>query len=139
LNHSFCILPCKDGHILLAPFQQWETLVEWMDNEGMAEDLRDKGYLEEGYRDSRMSHIIQVIERWTKNHTVQELLSQVSLCASVGTDLCSQRVLSNSQLKARGFFVDVEHPELKDRFPIRVLRTSLVILPRADGNAHLSW
>jgi crotonobetainyl-CoA:carnitine CoA-transferase CaiB-like acyl-CoA transferase len=113
-NHSFCILPCKDGHILLAPFQQWETLVEWMDNEGMAEDLRDKGYLEEGYRDSRMSHIIQVIERWTKNHTVQELFESGQLMRLPWAPISALKgVLSNSQLKARGFFVDVEHPELK--------------------------
>ena len=113
-NHSFCILPCKDGHILLAPFQQWETLVEWMDNEGMAEDLRDKGYLEEGYRDSRMSHIIQVIERWTKTHTVQELFESGQLMRLPWAPISALKgVLSNSQLKARGFFVDVEHPELK--------------------------
>ena len=113
-NHSFCILPCKDGHILLAPFQQWETLVEWMDNEGMAEDLRDKGYLEEGYRDSRMSHIIQVIERWTKNHTVQELFESGQLMRLPWAPISALKgVLSNPQLKARGFFVDVEHPELK--------------------------
>jgi crotonobetainyl-CoA:carnitine CoA-transferase CaiB-like acyl-CoA transferase len=113
-NHSFCILPCKDGHILLAPFQQWETLVEWMDNEGMAEDLRDKGYLEEGYRDSRMSHIIQVIERWTKSHTVQELFESGQLMRLPWAPISALKgVLSNSQLKARGFFIDVEHPELK--------------------------
>jgi crotonobetainyl-CoA:carnitine CoA-transferase CaiB-like acyl-CoA transferase len=113
-NHSFCILPCKDGHILLAPFQQWETLVEWVDNEGMAEDLRDKEYLEEGYRDSRMSHIIQVIERWTKNHTVQELFESGQLMRLPWAPISALKgVLSNSQLKARGFFVDVEHPELK--------------------------
>ena len=113
-NHSFCILPCKDGHILLAPFQQWETLVEWVDNEGMAEDLRDKGYLEEGYRDSHMSHIIQVIERWTKNHTVQELFESGQLMRLPWAPISALKgVLSNSQLKARGFFVDVEHPELK--------------------------
>ena len=113
-NHSFCILPCKDGHILLAPFQQWETLIEWMDSEGMAEDLRDKEYREDGYRASRMSHIIQVIERWTKNHTVQELFESGQLMRLPWAPISALKgVLSNSQLKARGFFVDVEHPELK--------------------------
>jgi benzylsuccinate CoA-transferase BbsE subunit len=27
-NQSFCILSCKDGHVLLAPFQQWNTMIK---------------------------------------------------------------------------------------------------------------
>jgi crotonobetainyl-CoA:carnitine CoA-transferase CaiB-like acyl-CoA transferase len=113
-NHSFCNLPCKDGHILLAPFQQWETLIEWMESEGMAEDLTNEDYREEGYRDSRMSHVIQVIERWTKVHTVQELFESGQLMRFPWAPICPLKEVSNNpQLKARGFFVDVEHPERK--------------------------
>jgi crotonobetainyl-CoA:carnitine CoA-transferase CaiB-like acyl-CoA transferase len=113
-NHSFCILSCKDGHILLAPFQQWETLVEWMDSEGMAEDLRDKEYREEGYRDSRINHILQVLEQWTRTHTVQELFESGQLMRFPWAPIYPlKEVLNSPQLKARSFFVDVEHPELK--------------------------
>ena len=38
-NKAFRIFPCKDGYILLSLLHQWETLVEWLDSEGMAEDL----------------------------------------------------------------------------------------------------
>ncbi len=113
-NHNFCILPCKDGHILLAPFQQWETLVEWMENEGMAEDLKDEKYREEEHRTSRINHILEVLERWTKTHTVQELFESGQLMRFPWAPINSLKgVLNNPQLKARGFFVDVEHPELK--------------------------
>ena len=113
-NHSFCILSCKDGHILLAPFQQWETLVEWMDSEGMGEDLKDEKYREEGYRDSRMDHILEVIERWTKSRTAQELFKSGQLIRLPWAPISSlKEVLSNPQLKAREFWVDVEHPEIK--------------------------
>jgi crotonobetainyl-CoA:carnitine CoA-transferase CaiB-like acyl-CoA transferase len=113
-NHSFCILSCKDGHILLAPFQQWETLVEWMENEGMAQDLKDEKYREEGYRDSRMSHIIQVVERWTKTHTAQELFESGQLMRFPWAPIYPlKEVLNSPQLKARGFFIDVKHPEIK--------------------------
>ncbi len=40
-NNTSCILPCKNGYIFITLFQQWETLVEWMESEGMAEDLTD--------------------------------------------------------------------------------------------------
>jgi crotonobetainyl-CoA:carnitine CoA-transferase CaiB-like acyl-CoA transferase len=113
-NYSFCILPCKEGHIVLAPFQQWETLVEWMENEGMAEDLKDEKYREEGYRDSRMNHILQVLGRWTRTHTAQELFESGQLMRFPWAPISSlKEVLSSPQLKAREFFVDVEHPEMK--------------------------
>ncbi len=57
-NDSFCILPCKDGDILFPLFYQWETLVEWMDHEGMAEDLRNEKYCEEEYRIKHLHHVI---------------------------------------------------------------------------------
>jgi crotonobetainyl-CoA:carnitine CoA-transferase CaiB-like acyl-CoA transferase len=112
-NHSFCILSCKDGHILLAPFQQWETLVEWMESEGMAEDLKDEKYREEGYRSSRINHILEAIERWTKIHTVKELFESGQLMRIPWAPIYSvKEVLNNPQLKARGFLIDVKHPEM---------------------------
>jgi benzylsuccinate CoA-transferase BbsE subunit len=113
-NHSFCILPCKDGHILLAPFQQWETLVEWMDDEGMAGDLTDKEYHEEQYCLVRIDHILRVLERWTRTHTARELFELGQLMRFPWAPIQPlKEVLDNPQLNARGFFVDVEHPELR--------------------------
>jgi crotonobetainyl-CoA:carnitine CoA-transferase CaiB-like acyl-CoA transferase len=113
-NHTFCILPCKDGHILLALFQQWETLVEWMENEGMADDLKDEKYREEGYRTSCINHVLEVIERWTKTHTAKELFESGQLMRFPWAPISSlKEVLGNPQLKAREFFIDVEHPEMK--------------------------
>ncbi len=112
-NNSFCILPCKDGHILFTPFQQWETLVEWMDNQGMAEDLKDEKYLEEEYRLQHVDHIIEVLKRWTKNHSTDELFEKGQLMRFSWAPVNSpEEVSHNPQLKARGFFIDVEHPEL---------------------------
>jgi len=113
-NRSFCILSCKDGHFLLAPFQQWETLVEWMDSEGMAEDLKDEKYREEAYRNSHIDHILEVLEQWTGTHTAQELFESGQLMRFPWAPISSlKEVLTNPQLKAREFFVNVDHPEMK--------------------------
>ena len=112
-NYSFCIFSCKHGHILLAPFQQWETLVEWMKNEGMAEDLAETKYCEEEYRLAHIDHILQVLEQWTRTHTVQELFETGQLMRFPWAPVSSlKEVLNNPQLQARGFFVEVEHPEI---------------------------
>ena len=112
-NNSFCILPCKDGFILVSLSQQWETLVEWMEGEGMAEDLKDKNYDEEAYRLGRIDHIIEILQRWTKTHTTHELFELGQLMRFPWAPICSPKEIpDNPQLKARGFFVNVDHPEM---------------------------
>jgi len=112
-NNDFCILPCKDGFILMTLFQQWETLVEWIKSEGMAEDLVDEKWNDEEYRLKHLDHIIEVLKRWTKTHTTGELFEMGQLMqfpwAPVHTP---DQVLDNLQLKEREFFIDINHPEI---------------------------
>ncbi len=112
-NNSFYIFPCKDGHILISLFHQWETLVEWMDSEGMAGDLKDKKYLDEQYREKNLSHILEVLERWTRTHRVDELFQLAQLMRYPWAPIYSlEEVLDSPQLKERNFFIEVKHPEL---------------------------
>lgn len=112
-NNSLCILSCKDGYILISLLQQWETLVEWMDNEGMAEDLKDEKYKEEQYRLRHLDHIIEVLQRWTKTHATQELFEIGQLMRFPWAPVHSPKeVLESPQMKSRGFFIEVDHPEI---------------------------
>jgi crotonobetainyl-CoA:carnitine CoA-transferase CaiB-like acyl-CoA transferase len=99
--------------MLISLFQQWETLVEWMDNEGMAEDLKEEKYEEEEFRQNHRDHIMEVLQRWTKTHTAKELFESGQLMRFPWAPVCSAKeVLESPQLKARGFFVEVDHPEI---------------------------
>ena len=61
-----------------------------------------------------MNHILEVIERWTKTHTAQELFESGQAMRYPWAPISSLKdVLNNPQLRARRFFVDVEHPEMK--------------------------
>jgi len=112
-NNSFCILPCKDHYVLISLFQQWGTLVEWMDSEGMAEDLKDEKYKEDEYRLRHLDHIIEVLHRWTKTHTTNELFELGQLMRFPWAPVYSPKeILDNPQLKARDFFINVDHPEI---------------------------
>lgn len=112
-NNDFCILSCKDGRILLTLSLQWDILVEWMNSEGMAGDLKEEKYREDEYRIVHMDHIIEVLERWTKIHTTKELFELGQLMHFPWAPIYSlEEVLNNPQLKAREFFTDVEHPEI---------------------------
>lgn len=116
-NNAFRIFPCRDGYILLSLFQQWQTLVEWLDAEGMAEDLTDKRWLNPDLRLAGLDHIIEVLERWTKSHTVAELVEQGQLMRFPWAEVASiPRLVDSLQLEERGFWVEVEHPQSGKRY-----------------------
>ncbi len=72
-NHAFRVFPTKDGYILLTIHHQWDTLVELMVSEGIADDLTDKKWHDRRERNRHIDHIIAVIEKWTLNHKASEL------------------------------------------------------------------
>lgn len=119
-NNAFRIFPCRDGYILLSLFQHWETLVEWLDSEGMAEDLTDKKWLDREERHRHLEHVIEVLERWTRSHTVAELVEQGQLMRFPWAEVASiSGLLDSPQLRERGFWVEAEHPRSgkKYKFP----------------------
>lgn len=111
-DQFFYILPCKDGHIHLTPFQYWETLVEWLDSDGMAKDLLDEKWKDEDYRMKHADHVIKVLGEWTKTHTTTELFELGQLMRFPWAPVCSpDEVLSSPQLRERRFFRDIKGPE----------------------------
>jgi crotonobetainyl-CoA:carnitine CoA-transferase CaiB-like acyl-CoA transferase len=136
-DNAFRVYPCRDGYILLSLFREWDTLVEWLDSEGMAADLKDEKWRDPELRHKEVEHIIEVLELWTKEHTVGELMEQGQLMHLPWAAVNSIRNLSeNPQLLERGFFVEVAHPEQGDSFvypgaPYRLSRTPWRILRRA--------
>jgi len=72
-NNAFDVLPCADGYILISIHRQWETLVELMASEGMAEDLTDVKWRSREERNRGIDHIIEVMGRWTLQHKAGEL------------------------------------------------------------------
>jgi crotonobetainyl-CoA:carnitine CoA-transferase CaiB-like acyl-CoA transferase len=108
-NSFFCILPCNDGHIQLTLFQQWETLVELMAAEGMAQDLADAQWKDEAYRTDHIFHIIEVTGEWTGKHTAEELFVLGQAMRFPWAPLCSlDDVLKSPQLVARNFLIPID-------------------------------
>lgn len=108
-NNAFRIFPCQDGYILLSLFYHWATLVEWLEAEGMADDLTDKKWLNREECNQHLDHIIEVLTKWTKSHTVAELVEKGQLMRFPWAGVTSIAELVRSpQLAARNFFVSVE-------------------------------
>jgi crotonobetainyl-CoA:carnitine CoA-transferase CaiB-like acyl-CoA transferase len=130
-NHSSFILPCKDGHIHLSISTGWETLIEWVASEGMAEDLMDEKWKDEEYRLRNVDHVMDILQRWTQTHSSQELFDLGQSMRFPWAPVYSpEQVLESPQLKERGFFIDVVHPETGTSFkypgiPYQLSSTSL--------------
>ena len=109
-NNAFRVFPCRDGYILLSLFQQWDTLVEWLDSEGMAADLMDEKWQHYETRVQEVAHIIAVLEQWTSTHTVNELVEQGQLMRFPWASVDSLDALAwNPQLRSRQFFLEEIH------------------------------
>jgi benzylsuccinate CoA-transferase BbsE subunit/naphthyl-2-methylsuccinate CoA transferase subunit len=92
--------------------------VEWLDSEGMAEDLTDEKWRDGDYRLENIGHIIEVLERWTKSHSKAKLVEKAQLMRFPWAEVASPSdLLSSPQLEERKFWLDVEHLGQKYKLP----------------------
>ena len=116
-TNSACLLPCKDGYILITFGREWETLVDLLDSEAMAADLKGEKWREEDYRRQHVDHVVEVLTRWTRTHTTVELFELGQLMRFPWAPVSSPKDVFNSpQLRARNFFIPVDHPEASASF-----------------------
>jgi benzylsuccinate CoA-transferase BbsE subunit len=109
-NGGFVVLPCKDGFIHVSLFQKWETLIEWLATEGMAEDLVDEKWLDEDYRRQHLGHVITVLKKWARAHRIDEIFELAQLMRFPWAPVRSPNdVCKSPQLKARQFFIEHEY------------------------------
>lgn len=106
------VLPCKDGHVVvITPEEhQWDAFMELIGNPPWSREpwCRD--------REARARHAEQIdklLIEWTARHTKEEIFRKgQALSCPVSPCRSTKDLLESEQLKARGFFVDVEHPFL---------------------------
>ena len=131
------LYPCKDGYVfsyVVASFgASWDEIIDWMDAEGMAGNLRDDTYNEVWELITNYTELVALLNDPPKLMAALEKFAQVSntLKAFLMTktklqifDEAAQRriminpvqnakdIVESPQFNALEFFADVEHPEL---------------------------
>lgn len=92
---------------------QFEQLVAWLESAGMAEDLNDPKYLSRQVRLENQFHLFAVIGRFVAAHNsdwIYHGAQQRDL--AWGQVRAPEENLRDPHLWDRGFFVEVEHPDL---------------------------
>ncbi len=116
------IWPCKDGYISwshggLSPLGPSLPLVKWMDREGFTNDyLKTFDWNRPDFvrvPQEEFDQIEEATARFFMSHTKAELLEgAVKNDAMLYPVSTTKDMMENRQLIARGFWVEIEHPEL---------------------------
>lgn len=112
------IWQCKDGWVRYHPAGDrqgggWDQLIDWMGQQGAAQDLLDPQYQDVEVRFAAIEHIVEVVTAFFKLHAKAELTDEGQrrgIMIYPTNDMAD--LLADPQLVNEGFFVPVAHPEL---------------------------
>jgi len=102
---------CKDGYAMMRALadHQWKALVEGSGDPAFADPRFQRL---EGRR-KYASEVNAVVQRWASNHTKEEIYHGLGCRGgTVGYFATAEDVYSSEQLKERGYFVPIHHPQL---------------------------
>lgn len=109
------IMPCRDGYVALLCAGQlgWPRLVGWMQDEGCGAVVSDERLRDDLYRFEHDAEVHQALQSFFAAKTKQAIYAEAQRRRLPLAPVNTPRDLAESpQLHARGFFVEVEHPEL---------------------------
>ena len=140
-NEAFRVFRCQDGYVLLSLFQHWETLVAWLDSEGMAEDLKDNKWLDRETRLAGAEHIADVLGKWALTHTAAALVEKGQLMRFPWAQVASvDDLLNNPHLADRDYYKNVKCPAGAEQkmpgAPVRMSRSPWRVGDRAPAQGE---
>jgi crotonobetainyl-CoA:carnitine CoA-transferase CaiB-like acyl-CoA transferase len=116
-SRFFRVGHCRDGYIMHCTLGDWTSLLEWVKSDGKAADLEDPKYQDVMQRAANAEHVFDVLDEWVKDYARDELLERAQLLRQpYATVRPPEALFDDEQLKARGYFVEVAHPELGRTF-----------------------
>lgn len=122
------LFPCKDGYVIYLMYggligaQSQQALVNWMDEEGMANDFLksfnwdtfEPATLNEEQAKQLEGYFLKFFATKTKKELFERALNEGLLLAPVNS---IEEVVNTPHFKERGFWVEIEHPELGVNLP----------------------
>jgi crotonobetainyl-CoA:carnitine CoA-transferase CaiB-like acyl-CoA transferase len=112
------LLQCGDGRyvyfvLIIAEQKAWQALMGWLDSKGLALDLNDAAYQDADYRRQHFAHIQGVVESFALLHDAETFFHEAQARGlPAGIIYAPEELLLDRHLRARQFFVSVEHDDL---------------------------
>ncbi len=117
-NSVVALLPCADGWVAISPREehQWSRWLEVMGTPDWADDPR---FRDRTLRDHHWAELYPLLAEWTAARGRAEVFEAAQArrvaCLPLGT---ATDLLGSAQLAARGFFSNLEDPELGGGIPL---------------------
>lgn len=123
-SRYFRVARCRDGYVMHCVLGDWTSLVEWVKSDETAAvaqrgrrsrlpELDDPRWEELTFRRDHAEPLFDLLDDWAKDYSVAELMADAQARRIPYAMVRPPEALtSDPQLTARGFFSDVEHPEL---------------------------
>lgn len=116
-SRYFRVGKCRDGYIMHCTLGDWTSLVEWVAGDGKAKDLTNHEWEDVAYRAEHAEHLFDVLDEWVRDYNRDDLLERAqALRLPFATVRKPEALFDDEQLVARGYFVEVKHPELGRSF-----------------------
>lgn len=120
---------CNDGHVYFALVtteeKPWQILVDWLKSHGLESGLDDPAFLDAGYRQKNFGHIQQVVEVFfLVNSAAQMYREGQERGLPIGTLNAPEELFHDPHLRARDFFVPVDHDGRSVEYPGAAYRFS---------------
>ncbi|MDY6827198.1 MAG: CaiB/BaiF CoA-transferase family protein [Bacillota bacterium] len=105
------LVRCRDGGyiiVVLHPEKQWNGLVEALGN---PEWINDERFKTQEAREANFDDLRTYLRQETLKYDTMNLFHKVQANGTACAPICSaEQVFKSPQTKARGFFVEIEHP-----------------------------
>ena len=116
-SRYFRVGGCRDGYIMHCTLGDWTSLVEWVASDGKAGDLTAPEWNDVIYRATNAEHLFDVLDEWVSDYSRDELLERAQMLRlPYATVRNPESLFEDEQLLSRGYFVEVDHPELGRKF-----------------------
>jgi benzylsuccinate CoA-transferase BbsE subunit len=114
---GFRLGQCRDGYVMHSTSGDWTTLLEWVKGDGKAQDLIEPQWSDAAYRRANAAHLFDVLDEWARDQSAEAIAARAqTLRLPYALPRSINDLSDDEQLKARGYFVEVEHPELGRKF-----------------------
>jgi benzylsuccinate CoA-transferase BbsE subunit len=112
-SRFFRVGKSRDGYVMHCTLGDWTSLIEWVNGDAKAQDLTSPEWEDVDKRREGAEHLFDVLDEWVKDYSRNELLERAQLLRLPYASIRDPEDLFNDeQLLARGYFHEVEHPEL---------------------------
>lgn len=116
-SRFFRVGRCRDGYVMHCTLCDWTSLIEWVNGDGKAQDLVAPQWEDVAKRREGAEHLFDVLDGWVKDYPRDELLERAQLLRLPYASVRNlEDLFGDEQLSARGYFHEVEHPELGRTF-----------------------